>query len=55
MFPGQVFFNSNEHVINEGPAFLAKHLQRSQWDLAVISNFHHRRSHGDIELENFRL
>ena len=40
--------------INKGSTFIMKHQQRSLMELAVISNFHHRRSHRRIELGTFR-
>ena len=40
-------------VINVGPDFLAKHLQRSLAELAVISNFHQRRPHRGMNSESF--
>ena len=43
MFTQDSLFSSNE--LPEGPAFLAKHLQRSLMELSVISNFHQRRPH----------
>ena len=40
-------------AINKSPVFLAKHLQRSLMELAVISNFPHLRPHRGIELGTF--
>ena len=46
---------SSAPAINEGPAFLVKHLQWSLMELAIISNFLHRRLHRGIELGTFRF
>ena len=37
-----------DYFINEGPAFLAKHLQKEPMELAVINHFHHQRPHGGL-------
>ena len=41
---------TQDSLFNEGPAFLAEYLQRSIAELALTSNFHHRRPHRGIEL-----
>ena len=41
MFSRDGLSSSKWSAINEGPASLAKHLQRSLMELAMISNFDH--------------